>query len=72
MFAENEDGNRNKRAEKYFEISVVVDIGCGNTKNYFGWGGRNIYEMTETDIDALFVDDEGTCRWYKGYVTSLT
>lgn len=36
VFAENEDGNRNKRAEKYFEISVVVDIGCGNTKNYFG------------------------------------
>lgn len=35
VFTEDEDGNRNKRMEKYFEVSVVVDVGCGDTKNYF-------------------------------------
>lgn len=35
VFAEDEKGNRNKRIKKHFEVSVVVDIGCGNTKNYF-------------------------------------
>ena len=32
MFAEDEDGNRNKRMERYFEVSAVVDVGCGDTK----------------------------------------
>ena len=32
VFVEDEDGNRNKRVEKYFEVSAVVDVGCGNTK----------------------------------------
>ncbi len=27
-----EEGNRNKRMEKYFEVSAVVDVGCGGTK----------------------------------------
>lgn len=31
VFGVDEEGNRNKRIEKYFEVSVVVDIGCGNT-----------------------------------------
>lgn len=35
VFEEDEEGNRNKRMEKYFEVSVVVDVGCGDTKNYF-------------------------------------
>ena len=34
VFTEDEEGNRNKRKGKYFEISVVVDIGCGNTKEF--------------------------------------
>ena len=29
---EDEEGNRNKRMEKYFEVSAVVDVGCGGTK----------------------------------------
>lgn len=35
VFTEDEEGNRNKRMEKYFEVSVVVDVGCGDTKKYF-------------------------------------
>ena len=31
VFVEDEVGNRNKRIEKYFEVSVVVDVGCGDT-----------------------------------------
>lgn len=27
-------GNRNKRIEKYFEVSVVVDMGCRGTKEF--------------------------------------
>lgn len=27
VFTEDEEGNRNKRMEKYFEVSVVVDVG---------------------------------------------
>ena len=30
VFAEDED--RNRRMEKYFEVSAVVDVGCGDTK----------------------------------------
>lgn len=33
LFVEDEDGNQNKRIEKYFEISVMVDMCCGNTKH---------------------------------------
>ena len=29
VFAEDED--RNRRMEKYFEVSAVVDVGCGDT-----------------------------------------
>lgn len=32
VFTEDEDGNRNKRMEKYFEVLAVVDVGCGGTK----------------------------------------
>ena len=32
LFVEDEDGNLNKRVEKYFEVSAVVDVGCGDTK----------------------------------------
>ena len=32
VFAEDERGNWNKRMEKYFEVSAVVDVGCGDTK----------------------------------------
>lgn len=32
VFTEDEEGNRNKRVEKYFNVSVVVDVGCGDTK----------------------------------------
>ena len=32
VIVEDEEGNRKKRWEKYFEISVVVDVGCGDTK----------------------------------------
>lgn len=34
MFTEDEEGNRNKRMKKYFNVSVVVDVGCGNTKGF--------------------------------------
>ena len=33
VFVEDEVGNRNKRIEKYFEVSAVVDVGCGDTKD---------------------------------------
>ena len=33
VFAEDEEGNGNKKMEKYFEVSAVVDVGCGGTKN---------------------------------------
>ena len=33
VFVEDEEGNRNKRIEKYFEVSAVVDVGCGVTKD---------------------------------------
>jgi len=32
IFTEDEEGNRNKRMEKYFEVSVVVDVGCGDKR----------------------------------------
>ena len=32
VFVEDEVGNRNKRIEKYFEVSAVVDVGCGDTR----------------------------------------
>lgn len=38
MFVKDKDGNRSKRIEKYFEVSAVVDVGCGDTKenkNFF-------------------------------------
>ena len=31
VFTEDGEGNRNKRMEKYFEVSVVVDVGGGDT-----------------------------------------
>lgn len=31
MFVKDEEGN--KRMEKYFEVSAVVDVGCGRTKS---------------------------------------
>ena len=31
VFVEDEEGNRKKRVEKYFE----VDVGCGGTKNSY-------------------------------------
>ncbi len=33
VFVEDEEGNRKKRLEKYFEVSVVVDVG-GDTRNF--------------------------------------
>lgn len=33
VFVEDGEGNRNKRVEKYFEVSAVVDVGCGDTKD---------------------------------------
>ena len=33
VFVEDGEGNRNKRIEKYFEVSAVVDVGCGDTKD---------------------------------------
>lgn len=33
MFEEDGDRNRNTRIEKYFEVSAVVDVGCGDTKD---------------------------------------
>lgn len=33
VLVEDEEGNRNKRLEKYFEVSTVVDVGCGDTKS---------------------------------------
>jgi len=32
VFVENNDKSRNKHLKNYFDISVVVDIGCGDTK----------------------------------------
>ena len=32
VFVEGEDVNRNKKIEKYVEVSAVVDVGCGDTK----------------------------------------
>lgn len=32
VFAEDEQGNRNKRVWKYFEVLVAVDVRCGDTK----------------------------------------
>ena len=32
VFVEDEEGNRKKRVEKYFEVSAVVDVGCGDTR----------------------------------------
>ena len=32
VFAKDGEGNRNKGLEKYFEVSAVVDVGCGGTK----------------------------------------
>lgn len=32
VFTEDGDGNQNKRIGKYFEVSAVVDVGCGDTK----------------------------------------
>ena len=34
VFTEDGDGNRNKRMEKYFEVSAVVDVGGGDTKEF--------------------------------------
>lgn len=34
VFAEDEEGNRNKKMERYFEVSAVVDVGCGGTKEF--------------------------------------
>lgn len=31
VFTEDGDGNRSKKMEKHFEVSVVVDVGCGDT-----------------------------------------
>ena len=33
VFVKDEEGNRDKRMEKYFEVSAVVDVGCGDTKD---------------------------------------
>ena len=33
VFTEEDDGNWKKRLEKYLEVSVVVDVGCGDTKS---------------------------------------
>ena len=33
VFVEDEEGNWSKKMEKYFEVSAVVDVGCGGTKN---------------------------------------
>ena len=32
VFVEDEEGNRNKRTKKYFEVLAVVDVGCGDTR----------------------------------------
>ena len=32
VFVEDEEGNWKKRIEKYFEVSAVVDVGCGDTR----------------------------------------
>ena len=34
VFTEDGDGNRNKKMKKYFEVSAVVDVGCGDTKGF--------------------------------------
>ncbi|MDE5781749.1 MAG: hypothetical protein K2I03_09815, partial [Lachnospiraceae bacterium] len=33
VFLGDEEGNRNKRVEKYFEVLVAVDVGCGDTRS---------------------------------------
>lgn len=33
VFVEDGKGNRNKRIEKYFDVSAVVDVVCGGTKS---------------------------------------
>ena len=33
VFVEDGEGNRDKRMEKYFKVSAVVDMGCGDTKD---------------------------------------
>lgn len=33
VFEEDEEGNRTERMEKYFEVSSVVDVRCGETKS---------------------------------------
>ncbi len=35
VFAVDGEGNRNKKMEKYFEVSAVVNVGCGDTKNSY-------------------------------------
>ena len=32
VFVEDKVGKRKKRIERYFEVSVVVDVGCGDIK----------------------------------------
>ena len=32
VFVEDREGSRNKRLEKYFDVSMVVDVECGGTK----------------------------------------
>lgn len=34
VFEEDKEGNRDKKVEKYFEVSAVVDVGCGGTKEF--------------------------------------
>lgn len=34
VFIEDGEGNWNKRMEKYFEVSTVVDVGCGGIKEF--------------------------------------
>lgn len=35
VFEEDEEENRNKRIEKYFEVPAVVDVGCGGYKRVY-------------------------------------
>ena len=32
VFVEGDGGKRKKRMEMYFEVSVLIDLGCGDTK----------------------------------------
>ena len=34
VFVEDEERNRKKRIEKYMEVSAVVDVRCGDTKEF--------------------------------------